>query len=254
MRVSVCTTNYNCAHVLERHLDSVFQNLAGHSFEYIVVDNRSRDGSLEVLRSYAEGRPNMVVLSHRCTMGEGRQIAFSQSHGDYVVVLDTDVVYSSLLRQFLDAYLQNCPGLSVQAIFGGIFPREQWISSGGRRSLNTNEDVDLWLRLCRLGTMRWYPVSLGENVKEAAAWGKADYLSSRYTRRERAFRLLRREWDLLKTRPVQQTNLDALIEPNIIDFRLGPRPGRWPQSREQISIVSRLVTFLREFKQVMNSP
>ena len=103
MRISVCTTNYNCAHVLARHLDSVFQNLEGHSFEYIVVDNRSRDGSTEVLRRYAEARPNMIVLSHRCTMGEGRQIAFSRSHGEYVLVLDTDVVYSPLLRQVVDA-------------------------------------------------------------------------------------------------------------------------------------------------------
>jgi len=91
-------------------------------------------------------------------------------------------------------------------------------------------------------------------VKEAAAWGRADYLSSRYPRRERAFQLLRREWDLLKTRPVQRTNLEALIEPNIVDLGLGPRPCRWPQSREQSSAVRRLVTFAREFKQVMNSP
>ena len=103
MRISVCTTNYNCAHVLARHLDSVFQNLEGHSFEYTVVDNRSRDGSTEVLRRYAEARPNMIVLSHRCTMGEGRQIAFSRSYGEYVLVLDTDVVYSPLLRQVVDA-------------------------------------------------------------------------------------------------------------------------------------------------------
>ena len=36
-------------------------------------------------------------------MGEGRQIAFSRSHGEYVLVLDTDVVYSPLLRQVVDA-------------------------------------------------------------------------------------------------------------------------------------------------------
>jgi len=104
--------------------------------------------------------------------GGGREIAFSLSHGGYVMVLDTDVVYSSLLRRFVDAYLHLCRSLSIQAIFCGSFPREQWIRAGGRRSLNTNEDVDVWLRIHRLGTMRWFPVSLGENVKEAVAWGK----------------------------------------------------------------------------------
>ena len=185
--------------------------------------------------------------------GGGREIAFSLSHGGYVMVLDTDVVYSGLLRRFVDGYLHLCRGLSLQAIFCGIFPRDQWIRAGGRRSLNTNEDVDLWLRIHRLGTMRWFPVSLGENVKEAFAWGKGDYLSSRYPWRERATRLIRREWDLLKTRPVQRTDLERLIRANTLDLGLGPPPGAWPQSRVQTSRSRHLIEFAREFKQVLNS-
>jgi len=250
LRLSVCTTNYNCAHVLNRHLDSVFENLRGHEFEYIVVDNRSRDASARILDSYAATHPNMTVFSRRCTIGEGREIAFSHSHGDYLVILDTDVVYSGLLRQFVDAYLQRCPDRSVQAIFCGIFPRAQWVRAGGRRSFNTNEDVDLWARIARCGTMMWYPVELGENVKEAVAWGIDDYLSHRYRKREKIVRLMRREWDLVKTRKLEKLDIAGLIEANTIDLGLGPVPRAWPIGRTRRARMERIVGFVRELKQI----
>src|SRR5206468_3854631 len=70
MQTSICTTNYNCAHALERHLQSVFSQLSGLEFEYIVVDNHSRDGSWEILRKWASRQPAMRVLSRRSTMGD----------------------------------------------------------------------------------------------------------------------------------------------------------------------------------------
>src|SRR2546427_11466872 len=101
----------------------------------------------------------MKIASRRCTMGAGRQFAFKESEGSHIMVLDTDVVYSELLRRLVDQYLDHHSMFSLQAIFCGLFPRQQWINVGGRRNLNTNEDVDMWIRLWRLGTMRWYPVS-----------------------------------------------------------------------------------------------
>ncbi len=254
MRISVCTTNYNCGHALDQHLASVYEALAGLDFEYIVVDNCSIDRSLIILRAWASRHANMTVLSRRCTMGEGRQIAFRYSEGSHILVLDTDVVYSDLLRRLVDAYFVKFFHLSVQAVFCGIFPREQWTRAGGRRSLNTNEDVDLWLRISRLGTMRWYPVFLGENLKEPEAWGISDHLSRRYSRRERVLRLVRREWDLQKTRGIQRIDLQKIIEANLIDFQLGPSVGRWPQHRVRVSRMDHLLGFARELKQAMVLP
>src|SRR2546427_216860 len=140
MKISICTTNYNCAHALERHLNSVFDSFAGLDFEYIVVDNMSKDGSLEILQRRAEREANMKIVLQRSTMGEGRQIAFRHSTGSHVVVLDTDVVYNELLRRLVDVYRDRYQTVSLQAVYCGIFPREQWVRAGGRRSLNTNED------------------------------------------------------------------------------------------------------------------
>jgi glycosyltransferase involved in cell wall biosynthesis len=254
MRASICTTNYNCAHALEKHLESVFSNLSGLDFEYIVVDNHSRDGSWEILQSWASRHPEMKVLSQRSTMGEGRQIAFSHSKGRHILVMDTDVVYRPLLRRFVDAYFASYTDVSIQAVYCGIFPRNQWVRAGGRRNLNTNEDVDLWIRIARLGTMRWYPVSVGENLKEASALGRSDYLSSRYSRGERTLRLLRREWDLLKTRELAGLDLRGLIAQNTVDLGLGVSPGSWPQHRSGETALEHFLGFARELKRSLLAP
>ena len=187
-------------------------------------------------------------------MGEGRQIAFGNSIAPHIMVVDTDVVYDPILTAFTQRYLDLYSHLSVQGLFCGIFPRNQWIRVGGRRSLNTNEDLDMWIRLLQLGTMRWYPVQFGEHLKEPWAEGSADYRSARYSKRERVLRLLRREWDLIKTRSLQRLDLDEIIQQNTVDLGLGPAPGVWPGSRTKQSQIQRAVRLTRELKQITREP
>ncbi len=252
--LSVCTTNYNCSHALQDHLQSVYENLSGVEFEYIVVDNYSKDRSLEILREWADSHPNMIVLQKRCTMGEGRQLAFQQSTGSYIIVIDTDVIYSPLLRRFIDRYLEMFPEISVQALYCGVFPRVQWTGVGGRRSLNTNEDFDMWVRLAKRDWIRWYPVAVGTNLKDSKALGSFDHLSERYPRGERILRLIRRQWDLWKTRELRSIDIGDMIRRGSVDLNLGARVNEWPQSRVKQSASGRVLEFVRQLKQTLNEP
>ncbi len=248
VKFSICTTNYNCAHALEEHLASVFDVLQNTSFEYLVVDNRSKDGSQRILRRWESAHPNMHVWVHRCTMGRGRQIVFERSHGQYIVVLDTDVVYFPALAEFLTRYLTRTPDTAVQALYCGVFPRTIWSEAGGRRSLNTHEDLDMWVRVSKTGRMRWYPFPLGRNIKEAQASAGQDFLSGRYGRGERVQRLLRRHYDLFKTRSLAALDLVALYEQNLVDFDLGPTFDKWFENRPRLSLLSRSALLVRELR------
>ena len=139
-RLSICTTNYNCAHALKQHLDSVYSQLDENNFEYIVVDNKSKDDSFNILKNFNKDHNNMKVLSLKCTMGRGRQIAFEQSNGEFIMVIDTDTVYYPIFKEFVDIYMSQYSDVAVQAILCGIFPRDIWIEIGGRRDLNIYED------------------------------------------------------------------------------------------------------------------
>jgi len=253
-KLSICTTNYNCAHSLAKHLDSVYRRLEGFEFEYVIVDNKSTDDSWGIIQNWARNFPNMKIASKRCTMGAGRQFAFMKSEGSHIMILDTDVVYSEFLQRFVEVYLEHHSMFSLQAIFCGLFPRRQWIVVGGRRNLNTNEDVDMWIRLWRLGTMRWYPVPMGDHQKEPWAEGSADYRSLRYPKRERVLRLLRREWDFFKTRKLESLDLAEIIAANTIDVGIGPRPGVWPTHRTPRARTQHIVEFGRELKTLIRRP
>lgn len=248
-RFSICTTNYNCAHVLEEHLDSVFRVLKGYDFEYLVVDNRSKDNSVEILRRWASTHPNMRVWVQRCTMGRGRQIAFERSGGEYILVLDMDVIYAPVLADFLRRYLADISDLAVQGLYCGIFPRAVWEAVGGRRSLNTHEDLDMWVRISRVGKMRWYPFALGRNVKETDATGGSDFLSTRYTRADRLRRVLRRHYDLWKTRELSSLDLVSVYKQNQVDFGLGPQLDRWFENWPRLSLSRRAALMVRELRQ-----
>lgn len=254
MDISICTTNYNCAHALRLHLESVFMALQGLEFEYIVVDNKSRDRSWEILADWRATHPNFHLLSKRCTMGEGRQIAFLKSRGPWILVLDTDVVYDSILREFVNRCLADNFPFAIQALFCGMFPRRVWSAVGGRRSLNTNEDVDMWVRLLQVGMIKWYATPFGTNLKEPNASGSYDHLSARYSRLERLLRLLRREWDLLKTRSMRNLDLQEMIRANTIDLELGREIAPWPQSRSRQTSTEHIIEFIRLARQAFQTP
>lgn len=251
MKFSVCTTNYQCAHALERHLESVYQNLKSFDFEYIVVDSKSKDRSLEILKRWESKHSNMKVFSKKCTMGEGRQISFENSSGEFIIVMDTDVVYSKETSRFLEIYLEKYADLAVQAIMLGIFPRNIWREIGGRRSLNAFEDVDMWIRIVKLGRMKWYPVLMGENVKDASAVGGYDFLSERYGKRERFLRLLRKEYDLFKTRKIRKLDLERIKNDNLVDFGLGELEDEWFKNYPKMTPAENVRRLYRQMKQTL---
>lgn len=96
-RLSVLVPVYN-----ERHLvaESLRRLLALHhplveSLEVIVVDDRSTDGSWEVLQRLADTDPRIRLLRHERNEGKGAAVRTALSHatGDVCVIHDADLEY-----------------------------------------------------------------------------------------------------------------------------------------------------------------
>ena len=248
-KFSICTTNYNCAHALQQHLDSVYALFDENEFEYIVVDNKSKDRSIEILRDNQKKHSNMTVLSEKCTMGKGRQIAFGHSTSSHIVVIDTDTVYSLKCKNFIDICLEKYPDTAIQALLCAVIPRDIWEKVGGRRNLNVNEDFDMWMRIWKIGKMKWCAVSMGENLKDDKASSSADYLSVRYGKFEKFQRLIKREIDLLKTRKYKKYDFKAIYRENLLDLGLGLEEQWFGEGSKELW----LVKFGRNIIQILKS-
>jgi glycosyltransferase involved in cell wall biosynthesis len=250
-KFSICTTNYNCAHALKQHLDSIYSQLDEDEFEYIVVDSKSKDKSMEVLKKYASSRENMMILQKKCVRGIGRRIAFKKSKGDYIIQVDTDTVYYPIWGTFINKCVDEYPSLAVQAIFSGVYPREIMIEIGGWRNFQWGDDLDLWMRVWKIGKMRWYPIAVGGNVKEEGTDSYMDAFSKRYGRKlEKSFRMLRTEFDWLRLYYVQKMDFLKIVEENSVDFGIGDRE-KWFGEKSKINLRTWIMGVLRKERMVL---
>jgi GT2 family glycosyltransferase len=133
VEVSVVIVNYNTADLLEDCLESLFRLTKGVSYEAIVVDNASSDGSAARVR----GRfPQVRLIESGENLGFGRanNLGAAAARGEYLFFLNSDTVLendaTSMLRDYVEAhpgstgvvgaYLRNGAGLESNCY--GIFP------------------------------------------------------------------------------------------------------------------------------------
>jgi len=90
-RVSVIVLNWNGKHFLEKCLGSLL-NQDYSTFEVLLVDNGSSDGSVEFVRSVfgKDDRLRIVALRENYGFSKGNNIGIRHARGDYVAILNND--------------------------------------------------------------------------------------------------------------------------------------------------------------------
>lgn len=90
MKLTVVIVNYNVKYYVGQCIDSVRRALQGIDSEIIVVDNHSRDGSVEYL-SRLEG-VRLIESGHNLGFSKANNIAIRQSEAEYVLLLNPDTI------------------------------------------------------------------------------------------------------------------------------------------------------------------
>lgn len=113
MFVTILIPAYNEAGIIERTLSTVRDHLAARpdlSWEILVVDDGSADGTGAVADRFATTDARVRVLHHRTNFGLGQALryGFAQAHGDVIVTLDADLTYSvDHIDRLLDAFTET---------------------------------------------------------------------------------------------------------------------------------------------------
>jgi glycosyltransferase involved in cell wall biosynthesis len=158
---SICITNFNTVDSVRQSLESILTQVDDR-FEIVVVDNCSKDGSLEILREYDRKQIRLIVT--KCSRGLGRQIAFENSRGKYIIgQMDMDDVFKPFLNKLLQIYHDNFEGymLATSEVIM-IAPRELINTLGGYKDLNYLEETDLYARAAQIGSFRFYRFKIKE--------------------------------------------------------------------------------------------
>lgn len=88
-KISIIILNRNNKKIIGKCIDSVIENSRYLNYEIIVVDNKSTDGSLEMLRrKYKEKIRLLENTENGCS--SGRNLGMSYATGDFLCFLDSD--------------------------------------------------------------------------------------------------------------------------------------------------------------------
>ena len=125
MTVSVCIATYNGTPFIKDQMDSILaQDLSayqGSSLEIIVSDDGSTDGSLDIIRSYAD--PRIKIITHKGKKREKHYTALyaatanfanaiKHTTGDYIFLADQDDIwYPNKISHTLAELIKNGGGV-----------------------------------------------------------------------------------------------------------------------------------------------
>lgn len=116
MDVSIIIVNYNTKTLLKNCLESIFNKTKNISFEVIVSDNGSRDGSIEMLKIYF---PQVILIENSSNLGFGaaNNKALSIANGKYIFYLNSDtLLLNNAIKYFFDFFELNEKRYNLGAI------------------------------------------------------------------------------------------------------------------------------------------
>jgi GT2 family glycosyltransferase len=92
--VSVVVANWNGGEIFSECVESILEHTRGTTFELILVDNGSTDGSREAGLAYAIGDPRVTAILNDRNLYFARACnqGFAASRGRYIVLANNDIV------------------------------------------------------------------------------------------------------------------------------------------------------------------
>jgi glycosyltransferase involved in cell wall biosynthesis len=194
--LTVVTAVFNGQDYIEETIASVLKFASSVDFEYLVMNDGSTDGTLEILERYSD---QITIFSHaNCGESESVTRAFESARGEFLLVVSADdPLLTSELFQDVFEWFKNDPilvavypdwqmidadGNILQKVYvpdysdelmigecrtlpgpGVIFRKDAALRIGGRHSRWVYVgDYDFWLRLGRLGEIRHRPGVLAQ--------------------------------------------------------------------------------------------
>ncbi len=152
MDLSVIIVNYNVKYFLENTIRSVKETVMGLSYEIIVIDNASKDGSMEhIVSKFSD--VNYIYNESNLGFAKANNQGLKLALGDYILILNPDTIVKEKSIDMLIDYLKKHPetGLATCKIIGP----EGTLDASCHRSFPT-----IWNSFCHLsGLSRLFPDS-----------------------------------------------------------------------------------------------
>jgi GT2 family glycosyltransferase len=137
-------------------LKSIEETAKGLSYEVIVVDNASSDGSADAARSAGFSNVRVIETGSNLGFAKGNNVGIHAATGRYLAILNSDIVVKPGCLQTLLTFMEKSPDI------GMVGPR--LLNSDGTTQANCRLEPTLWTHLGRalfINTSLAHPACLG---------------------------------------------------------------------------------------------
>ncbi len=151
--VSIVIVNYNTRELTAQCIDSILADRPQASFEIVVVDNASSDGSADWLEARY---PHILLVRSSRNLGfaGGNNLGISASHGRYILLLNSDALVLPGMIDRAVEFLDANPG--VAGVGGNLINPDGTFQAG---SVDFPHLLQEFLIITKLGQLLrpWYP-------------------------------------------------------------------------------------------------
>lgn len=102
---------YNGEKYLKESIESILNQTYG-DFEFIIVDDGSTDGSVEIINSFSDERIKLIKSEHRGIV-ESLNLGIKQSKGEYIIRTDSDDISELNRFEILVEYMEENKDISI---------------------------------------------------------------------------------------------------------------------------------------------
>ncbi len=107
-QVSIIIVNYNTKELTKKAIQAVFDKTEGINYEVVIVDNDSKDGSVEELKKIFQDKITIIESNENLGFGRANNLGIKQANGKYVFLLNSDTeLINNAIKIFYDYMEQN---------------------------------------------------------------------------------------------------------------------------------------------------
>ena len=107
-QVSIIIVSYNTKELTKKAIQAVFDKTEGIEYEIIVVDNDSKDGSVEELKNTFQEKITVIESKENLGFGRANNLGIKQSKGKYIFLLNSDTeLINNAIKIFYDYMEEN---------------------------------------------------------------------------------------------------------------------------------------------------
>jgi hypothetical protein len=110
--LSVIIVSYNNKKLLKQTIDSIYDTRQNINFEIIVVDNKSTDGSVELIK---QNYNQVKLIENKNNLGfsKANNIGIKQSKGRYILLLNSDTIVTDNCFEKCIKYMKQHPDIGA---------------------------------------------------------------------------------------------------------------------------------------------